>query len=87
MTPTVEIQADRVLDVRGDKCPTPIIKSRYVLNELAPGQVLKVLATDPGSITDFQGWAKIARNLEIVAQEETHEGDRTIYVHWVRRCE
>jgi TusA-related sulfurtransferase len=47
--------------------------------------VLKVLATDRGSVADFQGWAKIAKNVELVAQEtETIDGKNT-YVHYVKR--
>jgi TusA-related sulfurtransferase len=49
------------------------------------GQVLRVLATDPGSVNDFKGWAQVAKNIELVAQEtETMDG-QTVYVHYVKR--
>jgi TusA-related sulfurtransferase len=49
------ITFDRELDVRGAKCPVPVVKARQSVNELQVGQVLRVLATDPGSVNDFQG--------------------------------
>jgi TusA-related sulfurtransferase len=63
----------------------PLVNARKEIGALAPGQVLKVLATDRGSVADFQGWAKIAKNVELVAQEtETIDGKNT-YVHYVKR--
>ena len=78
-------QHDRELDVRGAKCPEPIIKARQALQQLAVGQVLKVLATDPGSVNDFKGWAKAAKNLELVGQEQFEQDGKSVYVHLVRR--
>jgi TusA-related sulfurtransferase len=83
--PDTGVPSDRELDVRGAKCPMPIVKARQELNNLAVGQVLKVLATDPGSVNDFKGWVKTARGLELVAQEQTQEGGQTVYVHFVRK--
>jgi TusA-related sulfurtransferase len=85
MTATNTVKADRELDVKGAKCPLPIIKARQELNLLSVGQVLKVLATDPGSVNDFKGWVKAAKNVELVGQEESQEGGQTVYVHLVRR--
>jgi TusA-related sulfurtransferase len=45
---------DRVLDTRGLSCPMPILKAKKALNDLDPGQVLQVLATDPGATKDFE---------------------------------
>ena len=52
-TPT-ESNADRVLDTRGLNCPMPILKSKKTLNEMTGGSLLKVLATDPGAVRDFE---------------------------------
>ena len=52
------VQADRELDARGLNCPLPILRTKKVLNDLASGQVLRILATDPGSVRDFQAFAK-----------------------------
>ena len=49
---------DKELDARGLSCPLPILKTKKTLNELASGQVLKVVATDPGSVKDFAAWSK-----------------------------
>jgi len=52
-TPT-ESNADRVLDTRGLNCPMPILKAKKTLNEMTGGSLLKVLATDPGAVRDFE---------------------------------
>ena len=77
---------DRLLDARGLTCPMPLVSARKEIGTLAPGQVLKVLATDRGSVADFQGWAKVAKNVELLAQEtETLDG-AAVYVHFVKRA-
>jgi tRNA 2-thiouridine synthesizing protein A len=77
--------SDKTMDARGLNCPMPLVNARKEIGTLAPGQVLKVLASDRGSVADFQGWAKIAKNVELVAQEtETIDG-KSIYVHYVKR--
>ena len=45
------------LDARGLSCPLPILKTKKALNDLVSGQVLKILATDPGSVKDMQAFA------------------------------
>ncbi len=85
MNQQTNLVADRELDVCGAKCPVPIVKARQELNQLQVGQVLKVRATDAGSVNDFKGWAKMAKNVELVGQQEVQEGDQTVYVHLVRR--
>lgn len=81
------IQATRELDVRGAKCPIPIIRARQEIQKLQIGEVLKVLATDPGSVNDFQGWAKTAKNIELLKQEESNEpGGQRLYIHYLRRA-
>lgn len=76
---------DQTLDVKGAKCPMPLVKSRKAIAELTVGQVLKVVATDRGSVADFQGWAKTARNVELVAQETTNEAGQDLYLHFIKR--
>lgn len=58
---------DKELDARGLNCPLPILRARKALNEMASGQVLRILATDPGSVKDFEAFAKQTGN-ELVAQ-------------------
>jgi tRNA 2-thiouridine synthesizing protein A len=56
------MNADRELDVRGLNCPLPILRAKKVLGDLSAGQVLKVMATDPGSVKDFQAFCKQTGN-------------------------
>jgi tRNA 2-thiouridine synthesizing protein A len=53
---------DKELDARGLNCPLPILRSKKALGELVAGQVLKVVATDPGAIKDFEAFAKQTGN-------------------------
>jgi tRNA 2-thiouridine synthesizing protein A len=53
---------DKELDARGLNCPLPILKAKKALNEMQSGQVLKIVATDPGSVKDFQAFAKQTGN-------------------------
>jgi tRNA 2-thiouridine synthesizing protein A len=53
---------DRELDARGLNCPLPILRTKKVLNEMVSGTVLKVLATDPASIKDFEAFSKQTGN-------------------------
>lgn len=65
------------LDTRGLKCPLPILKAKKALAEMESGQLLKVVATDPGSTRDFQAFARQTGN-ELV--EQTAAGDEFIHV-------
>ena len=77
---------ERTLDARGLKCPMPIVKAKKELDTLPIGDALKVIATDPGSVLDFQGWMKTNANYELVKQEEgKDEQGRQTYVHLIRR--
>jgi TusA-related sulfurtransferase len=76
---------DRELDARGLNCPMPLVKARQAVGTLQPGQILKVVATDRGSVKDFQGWAALAKNIELVRQETASEGGTELYVHFIRK--
>jgi tRNA 2-thiouridine synthesizing protein A len=51
------MEFDKELDARGLSCPLPILKTKKSLNEIQSGQVLKILATDPGSVKDMEAFA------------------------------
>jgi tRNA 2-thiouridine synthesizing protein A len=53
---------DKELDARGLNCPLPILKAKKALNDMQSGQVLKIVSTDPGSVKDFQAFAKQTGN-------------------------
>ena len=74
------MQIDKEIDTRGLNCPLPILKAKKALADLASGQLLKVVATDVGSVRDFQAFAKQTSN-ELVGQETV--GDE--YIHLLRR--
>jgi TusA-related sulfurtransferase len=81
----MSIQFDQTLDVKGAKCPMPLVKSRKTVNSLPVGSVLQVIATDRGSVADFQGWAKAAKNVDLVGQETVQDNGQELYVHYVKR--
>ena len=53
---------DKELDVRGLNCPLPILRAKKVLNDMSGGQTLRVVATDPGAVKDFQAFSKQTGN-------------------------
>lgn len=76
----------RTLDVRGKKCPVPIVKAKKMVDTMAVGELLEVLATDPGSVNDFQGWAKVSKHAALREQRTQKDDEgREVYVHVVER--
>jgi len=53
---------DKELDARGMNCPLPILRARKALSDMSSGQVLRIVATDPGSVKDFEAFAKQTGN-------------------------
>jgi len=74
------IEAQKELDARGLNCPLPILKAKKALADMHAGEVLKIIATDPGSMRDFQAFARQTGN-ELV--EQVALGDE--FVHLLRR--
>ncbi len=66
------MEFDRDLDVKGLNCPLPILRTKKTLAEMETGQVLRVQATDPGSLKDFPAFAKQTGN-ELVEQKEENK--------------
>ena len=76
----------RKLDVRGTKCPIPIVKAKKELDAMAPGDELEVTATDAGSVPDFQGWVKTAKHALLKAQRtEKDATGKELYIHLLER--
>jgi tRNA 2-thiouridine synthesizing protein A len=63
---------DKELDARGLNCPLPILRAKKALADLQSGQVLKVLATDPGSVKDFQAFARQTGH-QLLSHDETNK--------------
>jgi tRNA 2-thiouridine synthesizing protein A len=68
------------LDARGLKCPMPIVRTAQKIKEISSGQLLEVLATDPGAVADFAAWGRTTGN-EIVEQST----DGGVYRFVIRR--
>lgn len=74
------MEFDQELDTRGLSCPLPILKTKKSLNELTSGQVLKIVATDPGSVKDMQAFAKQTGNALLSSGE-----DNKTFVFYMRK--
>ncbi|HYB50724.1 MAG TPA: sulfurtransferase TusA family protein [Burkholderiaceae bacterium] len=77
--PTAE-KFDREVDARGLNCPLPILRAKKALAELHSGEVLKIVCTDPGSVRDFQAFARQTGN--ILLRQVTVEKE---YLHFLQR--
>jgi tRNA 2-thiouridine synthesizing protein A len=74
------MEISKELDTRGLNCPLPILKAKKALGELTSGQLLRVVATDAGSVRDFQAFAKQTGNDLIEQQNMGNE-----FIHILRR--
>lgn len=75
------ITADKSIDCLGLSCPMPIVRTKQALEELQPGQVLEIRATDPGSLADLKGWAQSTGHNYLGTLEK--EG---MFIHYVRKA-
>lgn len=63
------VTADKSIDCKGLSCPEPILHTKMAINEMTSGQILEMVATDPGSVSDMDAWARRTGN-EIVDKSE-----------------
>jgi TusA-related sulfurtransferase len=80
---STNIDATETLDVKGQNCPMPVVKTKQAVDDLAGGETLEVVATDSGSMSDIEGWADTTDDVELLDQVE---GDG-VYRHFVRKLE
>ena len=78
------MEFDKEVDARGLNCPLPILRAKKALAEMQAGQVLRVLATDPGSVRDFQAFARQTGN-DLLDQQAHHTEAGDEYTHFLRR--
>jgi TusA-related sulfurtransferase len=78
---STNIDATETLDVKGQNCPMPVVKTKQAVDDLAGGETLEVVATDSGSMSDIAGWAETTGGVELLDQVE---GDG-VYRHFVRK--
>ena len=69
------------LDTKGMNCPLPILKAKKALKDLAAGDLLEVLSTDPGSVKDFDSFCRTTGN-ELM---ETDTGDDGVYTFTIKK--
>ena len=74
------MQIDKEIDARGLNCPLPLMKAKKAISEMQAGQVLRVVATDSGSMRDFLTFAKQSGNEML---EQTNIGKE--FIHVMRR--
>lgn len=74
------MEVNKEIDTRGLNCPLPILKAKKALADMQSGQLLKVMATDAGSLRDFQAFARQTGN-ELVGQDTVG----VEYIHILRR--
>ena len=73
-----ENQIDQELDCRGLKCPLPILRTKKAIDRMVSGKVLKMVATDPGSINDMNAWT--SRTGNALVDSSQGEGEFIFYV-------
>jgi tRNA 2-thiouridine synthesizing protein A len=76
----MSIPSDQTLDCSGMACPMPIIKTKKAVDSLQLGQVLKMIATDPGSLSDIDAWTKKTGH-ELVESEKSGES----FIFYIKR--
>ncbi len=75
-----DFNPDVTLDNSGLSCPMPIIKTKKAIDSMQIGQVLKMIATDPGSVSDVQAWVNKTGH-ELLKHEQ--DGDK--YIFYIRK--
>ncbi|MEK4874784.1 sulfurtransferase TusA family protein [Bacillus sp. FSL W8-0102] len=77
----MKILSDKIVDAKGLTCPMPVVKTKKAMDELEPGKVLEIQATDKGSVADIQAWAKSTGHQYLGTEVE---GD--VLIHYLRKA-
>ena len=77
---SAQVNADKMLDVKGLLCPLPVIRLSKAIKEIDVGQVIEMQATDPGSQPDMDAWAK---NTGHTLLDSSVDGQ--VFTFWVKR--
>jgi len=78
------MEFNKELDARGLNCPLPILRCKKGMAEIGPGEVLKVMATDPGSVKDFQAFCKQTGH-ELLSLSEQETGGKKEFTFFIRK--
>ena len=76
----MQVNYDKELDARGLACPLPIVKTNKAISQMASGQVLRVMATDSGSVADMQAYAEQTGHALLSSTQESG-----VYVFYLKR--
>ncbi|WP_018924361.1 sulfurtransferase TusA family protein [Salsuginibacillus kocurii] len=76
----MKIATNYTIDAEGLVCPMPIVKTKKMIDELSPGEVLEIRATDRGSLADMKGWAQTTGHQYLGTQEEGE-----VLIHYLRK--
>lgn len=79
----IEREPTETLDVTGESCPMPVVRTKQAVDDLGGGSLLEVQATDAGSVSDLAGWASGTPGIALVDQAERTLDGETVYVHYV----
>jgi TusA-related sulfurtransferase len=80
-------QPTETLDVKGQNCPMPVIKTKGAIDDIAAGETLEVVATDSGSMSDIAGWADSTDGVDLLDQAEATEDGESVYKHYIKKVE
>jgi tRNA 2-thiouridine synthesizing protein A len=81
MTSTDTLAADHELDARGMNCPLPILKTRQVIKAMQPGEVLRMVSTDTGSVNDIAAFCRQTGHQLVASNEQDRE-----FIFFIRKC-
>ncbi len=73
MEPGTSINFQKELDARGLNCPLPILRTKKALTDMRAGEILRILATDPGSVKDFQAFSRQTGNALLGSETVNNE--------------
>ena len=82
----MSMEVTETLDVKGQNCPMPVIKTKGAFEDLPAGETLEVVATDSGSMSDIKGWAESTDDAELVEQKEAAEDGESVYKHYIKKA-
>jgi len=83
----MSMDVTETLDVKGQNCPMPVIKTKGAFEALAAGETLEVVSTDSGSMSDIAGWADSTEGAELLEQKEATENGDDVYKHYVTKTD
>lgn len=76
-----DINYDKTLDVKGESCPIPVIKTKQQVDSLDENEILRVVSTDSGSLSDINGWSNGVDSIELLKQNEEDD----LYIHYIKK--